>query len=314
MGSFYSTCSISNMTLAHQKTSIQLLAPSAYKTDFSDDLGMIVCNEGSQAFFSPFGFPIHGEYDDYGYIHSITRNKCVTLLEDYFGVDIELILNNIGDERDIPNDIKHVDVYKKLAKTYFRTEVLEFLERGCGDYDLENPQQYSSSSRLKKILEAIEKKASPQTKARLKELKEKCNNKNISTEEISEYWKLSEEDKFKSYDYERTYINSSSINMFNELDITSQFKDEIIKQFHFLQVYGWDLQRILLPSNYGTQQTNWCKLYKLNDFVNDLLYSDIKETYEKWGDEDEYYNDEREIISLHQVNKRDKTINKILDA
>ena len=102
MGSFYSTCSASGMTLTSQKTSILLLAPG-YSTDFKEHLGMIVSNDGCQAFFSPFGFPIHGEYDDYGYISDIKRDKNVELLESYFGIDIELILNNIGDGRDVPD-------------------------------------------------------------------------------------------------------------------------------------------------------------------------------------------------------------------
>ena len=70
MGSFYSTCSISNMTLTHQKTSVLLLSPN-HNISFEDHLGMIVSNDRCQTFFSPFGFPIHGEYDDYGYITNI---------------------------------------------------------------------------------------------------------------------------------------------------------------------------------------------------------------------------------------------------
>ena len=52
------------MTLIRQKTSIQLLVPG-YSTDYKEHMGMIVSNDGAQCFFSPFGFTIHGTYDDY---------------------------------------------------------------------------------------------------------------------------------------------------------------------------------------------------------------------------------------------------------
>src|SRR5206468_2215799 len=95
----YSTCSVTQMTLSRQKTSIQLLAP-AYTQDISkDSLGMIVSNDGCQAFFSPFAFPIHGVYDDYGYIDEIIRDKNVEMLEDFFNLSIESIIANIGDDR-----------------------------------------------------------------------------------------------------------------------------------------------------------------------------------------------------------------------
>ena len=87
MGSFFSTCSASSMTLVNQKTSILLLTPNT--ESFSEHLNMIVCNEGCQAFFSPFGFPVHGTYDDYGHIDNIQRDKGVEMLEEFFGIDID---------------------------------------------------------------------------------------------------------------------------------------------------------------------------------------------------------------------------------
>ena len=137
MGSFYSTCSASGMTLTGQKTSILLLVPG-YSSNFKEHLGMIV-SDGCQTFFSPFGFPIHGEYDDYGYITNIVRTKSVDILEEYFGIGIDYILQNIGD--DDLKDIKNKEVYGTLGRTYFRTEILEYLERGWDTISLSNPSK-----------------------------------------------------------------------------------------------------------------------------------------------------------------------------
>ncbi len=95
MGSFYATCSVSNMTLSYQKTSVILLVPSI-STDISGNSGLICSNDGAQIYFSPFGFPIHGEYYDYGQISNIVRDDNVLMLEKYFGVDINEITDNIG--------------------------------------------------------------------------------------------------------------------------------------------------------------------------------------------------------------------------
>ena len=99
MGSFYSTCSISHMTLTNQRTSIQILAPNYSLSLDGDKLGMIVSNDGAQCFFGPFGFPIHGEYSDCGDIDNIIRDRNVEMIEDFFNLDIDQVLGNIGDDR-----------------------------------------------------------------------------------------------------------------------------------------------------------------------------------------------------------------------
>jgi len=304
------------MTLSSQKTSIQLLVPG-YSTDYKGEhMGMVVSNDGSQCFFSPFGFPIHGVYDDYGYIHSIKRDKNVIMLEEYFGVDIDSILQNIGDDRSIPKGIKNEENYKILGMTYFRTEVLEYVQRGWDGIDHENPKKYSSGERLSKLFRQIEKSDGKNPSSKIEELKSKRKDKTITDDEFDELLDMMSE--FSSYSMrETTYIASSAkFNTFLELPITMELKEEILKQYQFLMKLGYDLRKNLLPSNYGSQETNWTAQYKFNEFVNDILVEDMKNDIDNFGDyddEDDYYKQEREIVKDHFMLKRDKKINSVLD-
>jgi hypothetical protein len=296
------------MTLSSQKTSILILVPG-YDITFKEHLNMIVSNDGAQAFFSPFGFPIHGVYDDYGHITYIKRDKNVEMLEEYFGVDIDDILQNIGRERDTPKNIKHKEFYQTLGLTYFRTEVLEYLERGWDKYDLVNPDKYSGAERLKKLIDSIEKnKIKGLSSEKLVELVQKKSNGTITDDEKEMYF----DHLINSTRLERTYIASlTKGNMFNDLPITIDFKDEILKQYTMLNTLGFDLRKTLMPSNYGSQEDNWISLYKFNDFVNDLLVEDIKCVHESWGED--LPEDAQEVVNLHKAVVRNRKINTLID-
>lgn len=308
MGSFYSTCSVSNMTLSNQKTSVQLLSPG-YSTDFKGHMNMIVSNDGAQAFFSPFGFPIHGRYDDYGYIINIKRDKNVEMLEEFFGVDIDEILQNIGDDRSIPKNIKNEEIFRSLGMTYYRTEVLEYLQKGWDEINIVNPEQYSMGSRMVKLFNALDKKPTKDN-PRFQELISKAGKSEDESEELYEMMDLMSGSTIR----ENSYIASlAKTNMFKILPITIDFKEDILKQYQYLITLGYELSRLLIPSVYGSQDTNWTAQYRLNDFVNDLLVEDMKEYIEDVYDDDEdYYSDEREIIKDHFMIKRDKKLNNIL--
>jgi len=299
MGSFYSTCSVSSMTLVNQKTSILLLAPG-YSTDFSEHLGMIVSNDGPQAFFSPFGFPIHGEYDDYGYIDNIQRDKNVEMLEDFFGIDIQDILRNIGDDRDIPDNIKNKEVFEKLGMTYFRTEVLEYLEKDWDKINLKNPKSFSMGSRIKILLEALSNKVSVDD-PRILELISK---KDRTDEERQELYKLMDMANGSAV-RENSYITSlCKANMFKLLNITEDFKENILKQYIFLNKMD-NLKKLLIPSVYGSQDDNWKEQYELNEFINELLIEDLKNYYDGYDDYDE-------VNSLIKSHERSKKLNMLL--
>jgi hypothetical protein len=301
MGSFYSTCSVSNMTLTNQKTSILLLAPG-YSTDFKGHLNMIVSNDGAQAFFSPFGFPIHGEYDDYGYIVNIQRDKNVQMLEEFFGVSIDDILRNIGDTRSIPENIKNRELFETLGMTYFRTEVLEYLEKDWDKINIIDPEQYSMGSRMVKLFKSLEKNKVSMEDPRFLELISKKDKTEDEKEELYDLMDLMNGSTL----HENSYISSiSKGNMFKVLPITIDFKDDILKQYQFLITLGYELSRILIPSVYGSQDTNWKAQYELNEFVNDLLISDLKSYY---CDDSEH----EELEAMVKSHERNKKLNNLL--
>jgi hypothetical protein len=91
-----------------------------------------------------------------------------------------------------------------------------------------------------------------------------------------------------------------------------EFKEEILKQYQFLMTLGYELSRVLRPSQYGSQQTNWTAQYKLNEFVNDILVEDMKSDIQD-VDDDDYYQEEKEIVDNHFMLKRDRKINTILN-
>lgn len=305
MGSFYSTCSVSNMTLTNQKTSILLLAPG-YSTDFKGYLNMIVSNDGSQAFFSPFGFPIHGEYYDYGRIENIQHDKNVQMLEEFFGISIEDILDNIGDSRSIPKDIKNQEIFEKLGMTYFRTEVLEYLERGWDKIILvENEWGYAT--RLVELFKALDKNKVSMEDPRFLELMAKKDKTEDEKEELFDLTSALIGSISGSSLREISYIASlDKFNMFKLLPITLDFKDDILKQYQFLITLGYELNKILIPSVYGSQDTNWKAQYELNEFVNELLIGDLKAYY---CDDDEF----SEIEAMVKSHERNKKLNNLLD-
>lgn len=300
MGSFYSSCSVSHMRLTNQKTSVQLLVPG-YGTDLQSHKGMIVSNEGAQAFYSPFGFPIHGRYYDYGYLEDIVEDNNTKMLEEYFNMSIDDIIRYIGRERDVPKDAKNVDFYNQLSMTYIRTEVLEHLQDGWQDIDLVNPKQYTGSEMLSKFFNFYFRDKSNEQK-RLEYLESL---ENFTDEEKLEYTNLIR----YGYDQPRNYITiSKNKNMFNLLPIDISFKDDILKQYQFLINFGWGLGRTLMPSDYGTQEDNFLQLYKLNDLVNDLLIEDMKYSYY----EDEESEEIDSVIRSHQRNKNLKELDPII--
>lgn len=301
------------MTLTNQRTSILILVPG-YDISFKEHLNMIVSNDGSQAFFSPFGFPIHGKYDDYGHLTDIKRDKNVEMLEEYFGVSIDDILQNIG--RKVPVGIKNEEFYKTLGITYFRTEVLEHLESGWGKVNLTNPKAYTTDHNIKKLLDMIgrgNRQLTPETR---EEYLKKFENKTITEEEKAIFLERGLQyvhaDDLRSgsvYEFnQNTYITSlCKKNMFSTLPITIEFKTDIIKQ-HIMLESLYHINKNLIPSNYGSQQDNWVEIYKLNELVNDLIAADIEERAERWGED--VSKEEDIIIKRH---KRDRVINSILE-
>lgn len=289
MGSFYSTCSVSNMTLVNQKTSIQLLISN--RENLNKHKSMIVFNEGSQGFYSPFAFTINGFYDDYGYLENIVEDHNTKMLEDFFNMSIYDIIEKIGSlESDKDVDVKNIDIFKSLSMTYFRTEVLEYLQKGWQDLDLDNPDEYTGEKELKDFFDYYFRDNS-NDKSRMEHL---SSLKSFTEDERNEFISLIRSESFKPRNYIAT---ANSKNMFNILPINIDFKKDILKQFKFIESLN-HLKKILLPSLYGGQDSNYLHIYNLNEFVNDLLIDDIRTGY--------YYDDDKReaesILNRHQRN------------
>ena len=303
MGSFYLTCSISHMTLNHQKTSVQLLVPK-YNTkqysslSFKEHMNIICSNEGAQAFFSPFGFPIHGVYDDYGRIHNIKRDKNVEQLEEFFGIGIDDIIAGIGRSKEGETlGLQNEEIYLSLGMTFFRTEVLQFLESGWEKTNLVNPQKYSGGEYLKDFLDKV--KAVPD-RTLIEDIIKKKQEGIKLTEEEQDFFV----DSFGTdFIWEKCYIKCSRQSNFLKklpIDFVAQ-QDDIVKQWKWLSKLSWGLDRLLLPSVYGGQEVNFVDTYELNEFVNDLLIEDIKYYSQDWGDEADKRADR--ILKTHNRNK-----------
>lgn len=265
MGSFYSSCSISHMRLYNQKTSVQLLAPN--NTDIQEYKSMIV-GSGCQSLYSPFGFPINGVYDDYGHLSDIVEDRNTKMLEEFFNISIYDIINFIG--RVVPDKIKNVDIYNSLSMTYFRTEVLEYLQDGWTDPSVE----FNISKYLKQL----------DRDSITSELKGKY--QNLSDEQIDLLVSICSKS------------NCGYLTSMSTLPINLSFKDDILKQFKFINKFN-KLGRRLIPSDYGSQDVNFIETFKLNEFVNSLIVEDIKDYY----DDDDSVEAKSIIVGYDRNNK-----------
>lgn len=164
MGSFYATCSITDLSITDgDDMYMQLIIPTWVTNPYSIDgervgcgeKGLRVSNEGALAEFVPFGFPIEGKYADYGNIDNIVKTHNIEMLEEFFNLSIENIIDCATDDRWYKhgykpaieenkeeeykgqykswvigdNKMTNIDILKKLTVTYFRKEHYDFLSK-----------------------------------------------------------------------------------------------------------------------------------------------------------------------------------------
>lgn len=296
MGSFFTTCSISHSTITEQqKTTVQLLVPTSKYTSL--DKGMIVSNDGSMAYFTPFGFPIHGEYNDYGRIAKYERDQNIDKLEEYFNLSIEDIMNSTSDDRWYVygiergdkdwgfktldgGEIRNIETLKILGSTNYRTEVYEYLIRDwvkLKDEITENPKNelnYYFNDWRKRINRFFDSYKMTNREKLIEKYGEKI------TRDLDEFI-LDKMETMVDLSSMSTFVSTiCEYNMFKELkyDFNPWFEENYMKLHHFVMMYGgFGLNRIILPSAYGGQQENWSKLIDLNNFTNKLLEDDLKE-------------------------------------
>lgn len=73
-----------------------------------------VSNEGTKVFFTPFAFPIRGQYDDYGGLE-VEEDENTKVLEKYFGLPIQDIINVVTSGRKDDGFDDALKVIKKPA-------------------------------------------------------------------------------------------------------------------------------------------------------------------------------------------------------
>lgn len=192
MGSFYATCSITDLSITDgDQMYMQLIIPTWVKNPHSIDgeqygcgeKGLRVSNEGAMGEFVPFGFPIAGHYADYGNMDGITKDRNIEMLEEFFNIPIQDIISCATDDRwyklaykpviedntkeeykgqhnswtVADNKMKNIEILKDLTVTYFKKEHYEYLSeslRGGDDYWMDETKK-----RFKKIKKSLKRLA-----------------------------------------------------------------------------------------------------------------------------------------------------------
>lgn len=188
MGSFYATCSITDLSITDgDQMYMQLILPSWVNNPHSIDgeqigcgeKGLRVANEGPLGEFVPFGFPIAGHYADYGDIDGIVKDRNIEMLEEFFNIPIQDIISCATDDRwykhsYLPaiiekkeeeyegawkswtvgkNKMVNVEILKKLTVTYFRKEHYDYLSQNS----LLTDDHYYEKERVKRLEKMVEK-------------------------------------------------------------------------------------------------------------------------------------------------------------
>lgn len=175
MGSFYSSCSVTGDTIKDGDKMVRLLlVPSAHYdgyssvVEYSNQTQLYVSNNGSQGIYSPFGFPVIGEYNDYGDIANIVEDYNTELLKELFGVEVESLYRLIS-EGEFKEDQKNLELLKSLKytdinyKVYKKlTEIKDFWHIDYVEENINKFFNYKSKyldlpEKLKKALERINK-------------------------------------------------------------------------------------------------------------------------------------------------------------
>jgi hypothetical protein len=226
------------MTLAYQKISIQLLVPSY--TVLCDHPDLITSNHGSQVFYSPFGFPINGEYEDCGRLTNIIKDTNTNFIEEYFGITIEEIIEYVYGRHDNNLLIKNRDVLRNISLSYYNTEVLEFLQRESKYNEFYDSTDIWYDTIFNKLYRS--------------EKSESCDRELFNT-------------LLRGNLYIPTIIDH---NFFVELSNIFLLQDEVKKQRNFLHNLN-ALNKYLVPSVYGGQTTNFSYLVEFNQSIQKIL-------------------------------------------
>lgn len=307
MGSFDILCSITGMTLHVDDPMVRMLIvprrnrPSSLDSrNYFKNKAPLVSNEMGLEIFVPFGFPIRGQYHDYGQIVNIVEDKNTKILENFFGVTIYQLCNYIAnddrwltygiqardaalekqtkgeqltsdDEWSISNakswwdgpDPKNINILKDLTICDIRAEVYNLMiqpPKLMGKYSIENYKKQCCN--LFDSLTKNRKFLSEIKDLPSEEREERLKNKFADLEDI-----LREHDSFMPY--------CCTISFLKELEIDESFKKEYIEMLNFIYSLN-SYRKLLLPTLYGTQQLNYKDLLELTKLTQSLLKDNIK--------------------------------------
>lgn len=94
MGCFNIACSISNLSIGYGERAYFIpLTPNIYRGNHLVGVKSYLTYPNS--YYNPFCLPIEGYYNDYGTLENIIENENTKALEDFFGIDIESIVEII---------------------------------------------------------------------------------------------------------------------------------------------------------------------------------------------------------------------------
>jgi len=301
MGSFYSTCAISDLSIVEEEDMVfQFIVPSASMTlkwnksymDADDEFitsifgkGLFCKNDISQSIYSPFGFPIFGTYNDYGRIQitdDSSKHRQIKLIEDFFNLSIEDVMNaanrfddynqEILEKKTLDGtEIKNKEILKDLTFTHYHRKVYDKMikmgiEESKGDYYFFNGKTLDSY--MTEICEILDNY--------------------IIFNDLYEQGKVHPNNDFEYYDNnnkfrvkEKLYITNLCRTIFlTELLIDSSYKEEITEQYILLRQLE-QMWKYLRPSTYGGQEDNFMSFKDLIPVMSEVIEDKTK----KWNDE-----------------------------
>lgn len=328
MGSFYATCSITDVSIIdNDKMYMQLILPTWVKNPHSIDgekigcgeKGLRVSNEGAMAEFVPFGFPIEGHYADYGDIDGIVKTRNVEMLEKFFNLSMEDIIGCATDDRWVRygmdedrdsgshdwtiggNKMENIEILKQLTVTYFKKEHYDYLSedfRGDDSYWMEE-----SKKRQNKMKKALKKLGKHNATISSKPKKPELTFEEITEEHISAYREVfldedetMTDDQIKiEYLSMQSYSNDSNDYKLSRLDMQYLFPIPSIAKY---DMYA------LLPLT----EEDFTEVKKQHAFIINMhsLYKVIRPSYygsqsDNFGIYADFHKFSAELVSEHKV-------------
>lgn len=249
MGSYNQSCNISNLTIKENDSCYCIIL-------IKDKNRTTAYSEISLSEYIPFGFPILGEYNGFGNLKNIEKNKNTEVFEKHFGLPIEVLIKQIQTkEIKISSDVilelsfAHKEIYEELICNYKEYETHDF---------------FKDSINLFRTLNVAKMGKRELFEFKMKELKQ-------------DYHDYTDEMADLIYETYGEYISSNFLTINENINYpkivnpsVEYFYEEYLKQYTFL-ILMYNLYRPLIPSFYGGQYNNYNDALRLNTIINQFL-------------------------------------------